>query len=115
MNKAIKLIKRDRRRSKIRFKVRGTSERPRLSVFRSNTSVFLQIIDDTENKTIVSANMKEIKKGTKTEKAKELGKVIAEKALAKKIKTVVFDRGGYKYHGRVQAVADGAREAGLEF
>ncbi len=110
-----KQVRRDRRRGKIRSKISGTSERPRLSVFKSNRGMFLQIIDDVEMTTIVSANMKEIKKGTKTEKAKELGKIIAEKALLKNIKSVVFDRGGFQYHGRIKAVAEGAREAGLNF
>ncbi len=110
-----KLIRRDRRRGKIRSRISGTIERPRLSVFKSNRGMFLQIVDDVKMTTIVSANMREIKKGTKTKKAKELGKMIAEKALAKNVKVVVFDRGGFQYHGRIKAVADGAREAGLEF
>lgn len=115
MNKNTKQLRRDRRRGKIRSRISGTSSRPRLSVFKSNRGMFLQIIDDEAGKTLVSASSKETKEGTKTEKAKELGKIIAEKAIKEKIKTVVFDRGGFQYHGRIKAVADGAREAGLEF
>ena len=114
----IKNIKRNRRRGKIRAKISGCSSCPRLSVFRSNTEIFLQVIDDTKSKTIVSAHSKEIKSkktGGKIEKSFELGKLLGKKVLDKKIKTVVFDRGGYKYHGRVKAVAEGAREAGLKF
>jgi large subunit ribosomal protein L18 len=112
----IKQLKRTRRRTKIRKKISGTGECPRLSVFRSNSGLFLQIIDDSKGKTIMSADSKEIKvKGTKMEISLALGKLIAEKALAKNIKQIVFDRGGYRFHGRVKAVADGAREVGLEF
>ena len=107
---------RDRRRGRIRAKVVGSSMRPRLSVFRSNKGMFVQLIDDGAGKTIASVSDKEIKnKGTKTEKAEEMGKVIAEKAKKNKIESVVFDRGGYKFHGRVKAVAEAAREAGLKF
>ncbi|MCK5415960.1 50S ribosomal protein L18 [Candidatus Parcubacteria bacterium] len=112
---SIKTTRRDRRRGKIRSKISGTSIRPRLSVFRSNAGMFIQLIDDAKGTTIIGVNMKEIKKGTKMEKAFEMGKVIAKKALKQKIESVVFDRGGYNYHGRVKAVADGAREAGLKF
>jgi large subunit ribosomal protein L18 len=112
----VKQLKRTRRRIKIRKKISGVGECPRLSVFRSNTGMFLQVIDDSIGKTIVSADSKEIKaKGTKMETSLALGKLIAEKALAKNIKQIVFDRGGYRFHGRVKAAADGAREAGLEF
>jgi large subunit ribosomal protein L18 len=112
----IKQLKRTRRRTKIRKKISGMAQCPRLSVFRSNTGLFLQIIDDSIGKTIVSADSKEIKvKGAKIEVSLALGKLIAEKALAKNIKQIVFDRGGYRFHGRVKAVAQGAREAGLEF
>ncbi|HZJ40700.1 MAG TPA: 50S ribosomal protein L18 [Candidatus Saccharimonadales bacterium] len=105
-----------RRHGRVRAKVSGSTSAPRLSVFRSNRGMFLQLIDDTEGKTLVSASSKELtKKITKTEAGKELGKLIAEKAKAKKIDTAVFDRGANKYHGRVKAVADGAREGGLKF
>lgn len=115
-----KLINKNQRKAKIKARVRGTAEMPRLSVFRSNTSVFLQIINDAEGKTLVSAHSREVK-SSKSKKDRicakefELGKIIAGKALAKKIEKIVFDRGGCKYHGRVKAVADGAREAGLKF
>jgi len=105
-----------RRHGRVRAKVSGTAACPRLSVFRSNRGMFLQLIDDEAGKTLVSATSVEVKaKGKKVEISKELGKLIAEKAKAKKISAVVFDRGSYKYHGRVQAVAVGAREGGLEF
>jgi large subunit ribosomal protein L18 len=104
------------RHKRIRAKISGAKERPRLSVFRSNKHIFLQLIDDSAGKTLVSASdLKMKKKGTKTEIAKEVGKELAKLAKAKKIKKVVFDRGGYKYHGRVKASAEGAREGGLEF
>ncbi len=117
MNKEkIKQAKRERRKIKVRAKVKGTAERPRLSVFRSNKGMFLQIIDDTKGHTLVSAYSKEInKKDKKVVISFELGKLIAKKAIEKGIKKVVFDRNGYKYHGRVKAVADGAREGGLIF
>lgn len=105
-----------RRHGRVRIKISGTASRPRLSVFRSNTGLFLQLIDDTVGKTLVSASSKEIKsKGKKLEISHELGKLIAEKAKTKNITSVVFDRGSYKYHGRVQAVAEGARANGLQF
>jgi len=108
--------KSQRRHARIRAKISGTAERPRLSVFRSNRGMFLQLIDDENGKTLASASMKEIKtKGKKTEVSMELGKILGEKALTKKISAVVFDKGSYRYHGRVKAVADGARTAGLEF
>lgn len=108
--------KQDRRHARVRAKVVGTAVRPRLSVFRSNRGMFLQLIDDAAGKTIASASSMEVKaKGKKVEISKELGKLIAEKAAAKKITAVVFDRGAYQYHGRVQAVAEGAREGGLQF
>lgn len=114
-NKA-KNEKRARRHNKVRAKITGHTNRPRLSVFRSNRGMFLQIIDDSAGKTLVSASSLEVKKaGKKIEISKELGKLIAEKAKDKKITEVVFDRSFYKYHGRVKAVADGAREGGLIF
>ena len=112
----IKQYQRSRRRGRVRAKVSGTSKCPRLSVFRSNKGMYLQLIDDEKGKTLVSAHSSEVKKKDKKVAISfELGKLIAEKALAKKIKQIVFDRGGYKYHGRVKAVADGAREEGLSF
>nr|AKQ04363.1 50S ribosomal protein L18 [uncultured Microgenomates bacterium Rifle_16ft_4_minimus_5036] len=121
-----------KRRKRIRGSVEGTSERPRLSVFRSNTHIYAQIIDDSKGVTIVSANDLELvkpetKKKSKTEssveksnktkidKATLVGEEIATKAKDKKIKRVVFDRGGYKFHGIVKALAEGARKGGLEF
>lgn len=114
-NKA-KVQKNTRRHAKVRSTISGTEARPRLSVFRSNAGMFLQLIDDLNGQTIVSVGTKEVKKTAgKIDLGKELGKLIAEKAKAKKITKVVFDRGSYKYHGRVKAVAEGAREGGLEF
>lgn len=112
---------RQRRHDRVRKKVSGTAEAPRLNVYRSLNHIYVQIIDDTKGITICSASTMEkdvkaeIKDMTKTEAAKVVGKKAAEKALAKGVKEVVFDRGGYLYTGRVQAVADGAREAGLNF
>jgi len=106
------------RTSRTRAKVKGLSSKPRLSVFRSNKYVYAQVIDDEKAKTIVGASEKEIsvkEKINKTAKAKELGLLIAKKAVAKKVNEVVFDRGSYRYHGRVKAVAEGAREGGLKF
>jgi large subunit ribosomal protein L18 len=104
------------RHKRVRAKVIGTTERPRLSVFRSNNHIFLQLIDDSKGKTIVSASDHKTKKKTnKTEKAKEAGRELAKSAKTKKIETAVFDRGGYKYHGRIKAAAEGAREEGLKF
>ena len=106
------------RHKRVRGKVSGTPERPRLNVFRSETNIYAQIIDDTKGITLVSASSLEKDfecDGTKTDAAKKVGMVIAERAKAKGIDTVVFDRGGYVYHGRVQALAEGAREGGLQF
>jgi large subunit ribosomal protein L18 len=111
------------RRQKIKFRVRkriiGTSVRPRLSVFRSNTEIYVQLIDDDSAKTLASASSKDkdivAQKGTKSEKSKLVGAAIARKAVELGLKDVVFDRGGYLYHGRVKSVADGAREGGLLF
>ena len=112
---------RQRRHDRVRKKVFGTAEAPRLNVYRSLNHIYVQLIDDVKGVTICSASTMEkdvkaeIKDMTKTEAAKVVGKKAAEKALAKGVKVVVFDRGGYLYTGRVQAVADGAREAGLNF
>lgn len=113
MNK--KLEKRIRLKKKIRTKIQGTSECPRFSVFRSNQFIYAQVIDDTVGKTIVSASDMEISKGTKTEHSVQVGAEVAKLALAKGIKSVVFDRNGFKYTGRIKALADSAREAGLKF
>jgi large subunit ribosomal protein L18 len=106
-----------RRHNRVRRKVEGTTARPRLSVFRSSAHIYAQIIDDVTQRTLLATSTKSagMTPGTKTEVARSVGKTIA--ALAKKagITQVVFDRGGFKYHGRVQALADGAREGGLEF
>jgi large subunit ribosomal protein L18 len=118
MNKHLqKILKRLRRHKKIRSTIKGTLARPRLNVFRSNAGLFLQLIDDEAGRTLVSASSTEVKgaKLSKTEVAEALGKLLAKKAVEKKIEVVVFDRGGYKYHGRVKAAADGAREGGLKF
>ncbi|MDI3542884.1 MAG: large subunit ribosomal protein [Candidatus Atribacteria bacterium] len=114
-----KRAKRDKRHRRIRKKVRGSMECPRLAVFRSLRHIYGQIIDDDEGKTLVavsslSAEIKG-KSGSKAEVAKEVGKLLAQKAQEKGIESVVFDRGGYKYHGRVKALAEGAREGGLRF
>ncbi len=106
------------RHKRVRGKVSGTPERPRLNVFRSETNIYAQIIDDTQGVTLASANSLEKGfecDGTKTDAAKKVGQMVAERAKAKGIDTVVFDRGGYVYHGRVQALAEGAREGGLQF
>ncbi|RFM36111.1 50S ribosomal protein L18 [Chitinophaga silvisoli] len=110
-------------RQKIRYRIRkkivGSAQRPRLSVFRSNSDIYVQLIDDANGTTLASASSrdKDIKaqKGTKSEKSKLVGAALAAKATALGITTVTFDRGGYLYHGRVKSVADGAREAGLQF
>ena len=104
-----------RRKTRVRGKVLGTSARPRLSVFRSSKHIFAQLIDDQKAVTLASATDAGTKGINKTERALAVGRQIAEKAAEKKIKKVVFDRGGYAYHGRVKAVAEGAREGGLEF
>jgi len=105
------------RHNRIRAVVSGSSEKPRLNVYRSTNHIYVQIIDDEAGKTLVSASSKEIKdiKKNKKDIAAMVGKLAAEKALKSGIKKVVFDRGGYKYHGRVKNLADSAREGGLEF
>jgi large subunit ribosomal protein L18 len=106
-----------KRRRRVRAKVRGSAERPRISVFRSNRGIFAQLIDDDASKTLASANWLTVKgiKGDKSDQAREVGKALATAAKAVGIDTVVFDRGGYLYHGRVKALAEGAREGGLSF
>jgi len=103
----------DRRRKLIKSKISGTAMRPRIAIHRSNASIYAQFIDDTTHTTLLSMDDRKIKKGTKVEKANELGKSIAKEALKLDIKQAVFDRRGYKYHGRVKSLAEGAREAGL--
>lgn len=114
-----KVLRRQKIRFRIRHKITGTSESPRLSVFRSNTEIYAQLIDDVTGKTLVSAssNEKNLKaqKVTKLEKSKLVGAAIARKASDLGLSTVIFDRGGYLYHGRVKALAEGAREGGLKF
>ena len=107
--------KRIRLKSKIRAKIMGTDVRPRLTVFRSNKFIYAQIINDTIGKTLAEASDVKTAKGTKTERAKEVGRAIAANAAKAKIKKVVFDRNGFKYTGRVKLVADEARAGGLEF
>ena len=111
-------LERDRRHKRVRTKISGTAERPRLCVYRSNSHLYAQIIDDVAGNTLVSASTldKEVKtKKSNKEAAKEVGTLIAKRAVAKKIQTVVFDRGGYIYHGVVKELAEAAREGGLEF
>ena len=117
-----KKTSRSRAKIKIRIKISGTTEKPRLSVYRSLDNIYAQIIDDTTGNTLVAisslakeakAEVKSIK--GKTNKSKFIGNMLAKKALEKNIKNVVFDRGGFRYHGRVKALADGAREGGLQF
>lgn len=115
MNTKIKTLQRDRRRKRIRAKIFGTNEKPRLSIFKSNKYINVQLIDDSKGITLASATSKNIKGKSVLEKAKAVGVLIAEQAKAKKIVTAVFDRGGYLYTGSVSALADGAREAGLKF
>jgi large subunit ribosomal protein L18 len=114
-----KVLRRQKIRYRIRKKAAGTNEKPRLSVFRSNTEIYVQVIDDASGKTLVAASSKDkdisAQKVNKTEKSKLVGAAIARKAKDLGIEKVVFDRSGYLYHGRVKAVADGAREGGLQF
>ncbi|MGC8540868.1 MAG: 50S ribosomal protein L18 [Phycisphaerae bacterium] len=118
---AIKLKRQDRRKARIRGVVRGTTQRPRLSVFRSLKNISVQIVDDTTGRTLVSANTLEKSlrgttgSGGNVKAAVLIGKQIAERARQKGIEKVAFDRGGYRYHGRVKALADAAREGGLQF
>lgn len=116
MKTNIKSEKRQRLHKKIRSRVEGTEERPRLAVFRSNRYMYAQLIDDVKGITVASASdISFTDTMTKVERAKSVGKKLADAAKAKKITTVVFDRGGFSYRGRVQALADGAREGGLNF
>lgn len=118
VSKTDRKLERTRRHARVRTKVSGTAERPRLCVFRSNSHLYAQIIDDVAGITLVAASTldKEVKtKKSNIEAAKEVGALIAKKAAEKNIKTVVYDRGGYIFHGVVKALAEAAREGGLEF
>lgn len=117
LKKINKNVARQRRHQRIRNKISGTTQRPRLSVYRSDLHIYAQLIDDVNGNTLVSASSLQMKldKGGNIEAAKQVGTEIAKKALDADIKTVVFDRSGYLYHGRVKALAEAAREAGLEF
>ena len=108
---------RERRHRRVRGKVSGTAERPRLAVFRSNLGISAQLVDDLGGKTVAAATWQQLTKfkGSKTEQAKEVGKLLAANAKQAGVETCVFDRGGYLYHGRVKALAEGAREGGLKF
>ena len=113
-----KLQARQRRHRRIRGKIQGTAERPRLAVFRSNRGITAQLIDDLEGKTLAAASWQHLVKsfkGNKTQQAAEVGKLLAKNAKSAGVENVVFDRGGYLYHGRVKALADSAREGGLKF
>ncbi|GAC1516237.1 MAG: 50S ribosomal protein L18 [Gemmatimonadaceae bacterium] len=107
--------KRTRRHLRVRKKVNGTAERPRLVVYRSLKHIYAQLVDDTAGRTLITVSDQAVDAGKKTEKSTAVGKQMAERAKASGITKIVFDRAGYQYHGRVKAVADGAREGGLEF
>jgi len=117
MSLATKPQARLRRRRRVRAKVRGTAERPRLSVFRSNRGIQAQLVDDVQGHTLAAVTWTEddLKSLGRTEQAKRAGELLAERAKAAGVETAVFDRGGYRFHGRVRALADGAREGGLRF
>lgn len=121
IKKSDKNAMRKKKHMRIRNKISGTPERPRLNVYKSSKNIYAQIIDDSKGVTLVSASTVEaalkgdVKNGGNTEAAKEVGKLIAQRAVEKGIKTIVFDRGGYVYHGRVKELADAARAEGLEF
>ena len=111
-----KLIRKNRRQIRVRSKINSTSDRPRVSVYRSNKYVAAQVIDDIKGVTIIGISQKNLKlNGTKTEKAKSLGLELANKLKTKKITKIIFDRGSYAYHGRVKSIAEGLREGGMEF
>ncbi len=110
-----KIDRRNKIKARIRGRISGTAARPRMTVFRSNKQIYVQLIDDLAGKTIVATSSKGIENGTKTEIAAEVGKKIAQKALEAGITEVVFDRNGYLFHGRVKSLADAAREGGLKF
>lgn len=110
-----KIARRNKIKARIRGKVSGTATCPRMSVFRSNKAIYVQLIDDLEGKTLASASSKGIDEGTKCEISEKVGEIIGKKALDLGIESVVFDRNGYLFHGRVKSLADGARKAGLKF
>ncbi len=112
-----KIARRNKIKARIRGKISGTAERPRMTVFRSNKQIYVQLVNDLEGKTLLAKSSKNIEniEGDKTAQAAQVGKLIAEAALAAGINSVVFDRNGYLYHGRVKSLADAAREAGLKF
>ena len=110
-----KIERRNKIKTRIRGKISGTAARPRMTVFRSNKQIYVQLIDDLAGNTIVATSSKGIEGGTKSEIAAKVGKAIAEKALAAGVTEVVFDRNGYLFHGRVKSLADAAREGGLKF
>lgn len=107
--------KRIQRHKRVRAKIAGTKDLPRLAVFSSNSHIYAQLINDDKAQTLASCNDLKIKQKSKSAKAKEVGKLIAKSAVEKKIDKVVFDRGGFKYHGKIKALAEGAREGGLKF
>ena len=108
--------KREIRHKRVRSRVSGTADKPRLAVFKANRHIYAQLIDDATGKTLAQANSLKVKaKGKKSDIAKEVGKAVAAQGLTKNIKAVKFDRGGFAYHGRIKALAEGAREGGLEF
>ena len=112
-----KIARRNKIKARIRGKISGTSERPRMTVFRSNKQIYVQLVIDLEGKTLLAKSSKNIEniQGDKTAQAAQVGKLVAEAALAAGINSVVFDRNGYLYHGRVKSLAEAAREAGLKF
>ena len=110
-----KVQKRIKNHRRVRAKIAWTASRPRLAVFKSNTWIYAQLIDDVEGKTLTSASDLKIKSGNKTQRAEKVGEEIAKNASSLKIKEIVFDKWGFAYHGRVKALADSARKAGLEF
>lgn len=110
-----KQLNRLRRKARVRSQINGTAKRPRLSIFRSSTHIYAQLIDDDAGKTLAMASDLKVAKGSGVEKATEVGTAIASSAKELKISTVIFDRGGFAYHGRVQALADAARTGGLKF
>ncbi len=110
-----KIQRRNKIKTRIRGKISGTAARPRMSVFRSNKQIYVQLIDDLQGKTLAAASSKGIEEGTKTEIAAKVGEAIAKKAVEAGINEVVFDRNGYLFHGRVKSLADAARKGGLKF
>jgi large subunit ribosomal protein L18 len=114
-----KVARRERIRRRLRAKAKGTAERPRMSVFRSNTQIYAQLIDDKQGRTLVSCSSRHkelnLQALSRIEQSREVGKKLAELAQAQGLEAVVFDRGGYRYHGRVKALAEGARDGGLKF